>query len=130
MFREALRNEASVQWKGRPLLGRDLYIRILWFHSVPKGGDVDNILKNILDALKEGTVYADDGSIVQITACSIDTRRGFDFREETLSEDAPEGVMDQLLKTLQAKPEHVLYIEVGPTTDAGVAFGPVDGGVV
>ncbi|HEU4752881.1 MAG TPA: hypothetical protein VFU47_07205, partial [Armatimonadota bacterium] len=42
-FQEALRELARDAWLGQNLLSGALYARIVWFHSVPKGGDVDNI---------------------------------------------------------------------------------------
>jgi hypothetical protein len=127
-FQDALRSAAGKVWHSRPLLEGDLYARILWFYTGQKEGDIDNKLKNILDAL-QGTVYVDDSSIVQVTAYSIDRGRDYTVSDATLPSDSPEDVFDRLSLLLEANPKDILYIEVGQAIQGRAVFGPVDGGV-
>lgn len=122
-FVERLRAEATSRFTGEPPLTGDHYARIVWFHK-RKHGDVDNIIKPILDALK-GVVYADDNLIVKCSSERVDTARDYELSYAGM----PAGVASELDSLLAASHEHILYVEVGPVSSRLVAFGLIDGGV-
>ncbi len=99
----------------------DLYIRIVWLHRRPTTQDVDNIAKNILDALK-GVVFADDVAVVQCLTCKVDTGQEYVLVEE----DADLTVWDELNVLLAQERDHVLYMEVGIVPARRIRFGPID----
>ncbi len=123
-FQEAVREAARRKFAGQEPLQGNLYARILWFHRQPTTQDVDNVVKNILDALK-GVVYGDDVSIVQCIASKIDIARGYEIEDRY----APEEAFEELLSMLSQAWPDVLYIEIGTVSTIRVTFGPVDGGV-
>ena len=117
-----MRAEAARRFAGREPLRGELYVRIVWFHRRPTTQDVDNIAKNILDALK-GVVFADDVDVTQCLAYKVNT--GLDYT--IVERGAPDtAVLDELNDLLEE--DHVLYVEVGSASARQVHFGPVDGG--
>jgi hypothetical protein len=121
-FVEKLRAEATSWLSGEPPLTGELYARIVWFHR-RKHGDVDNIIKPILDALS-GVVYADDDLIVKCSSERVDTTGTVDLSDTNI----PPGLFDKLNSLLAAGHDHILYVEIGPLSSRRVAFGPIDGG--
>jgi hypothetical protein len=123
-FQEALGAHAQTVWGTQPRLTGDLYTRIVWFCRAATTQDVDNIAKNVLDALK-GVVFDDDVSIVQCLSCKVDLRRDYVVSDKNL----PAESYDELLRLL-ADPnlKDVLYIEVGPVPGQKAVFGLIDGG--
>jgi hypothetical protein len=103
------------------MLDGPLYVRIIWFQSRFAAGDVDNLAKRILDALK-GIVFQDDGDIVRyLTQKAVTSSHSFLM----VPSEAPTEVAQAELDTLVGNEEHVLYIEVGPVTNSRISFGPV-----
>lgn len=121
-FQENLRNRAFPPVGNVNPLEGNLYARIVWFHRGPTNQDVDNIAKNILDALK-GVCYLDDS---QITACYI-RRARIDLEMVELSLPDPLTIaITELLRILDDDAaRHALYIEIGPVRDDTVYFGQV-----
>jgi Holliday junction resolvase RusA-like endonuclease len=69
-----LLQDAAMALQPRVLAG-PLYVRIIWFQSRPSQGDVDNIPKRILVALK-GIVFDDDDDIARcMTVKTVTTDR-------------------------------------------------------
>lgn len=101
LFQKALRDEAERRFAGQEPLRGDLYVRIVWFHREPTTQDVDNIAKNILDALK-GVVFSDDVVVVQCLIRKIHTAARYDLDDR----GAPVGVMDDITARLVAGPDH------------------------
>ena len=122
-FQDALREKATAGFGAGPQLVGDLFTRITWFHSKKTTQDVDNIAKNIHDALK-GIRFGDDVQIVQCLTCKIDAAREFVIVDHTV----PAGIFDELYSLLADGSDHILCIDVGPTTSSRVVFGPIDGG--
>jgi len=122
-FQSTLRDAARRRFAGSALFEGNLYARILWFHRRRTIKDVDNIIKNILDAL-EGVVFVNDRAITQCVACKINTQESVEIDYS----NAPEDVAVELASLLLTEPEHVLYVEVGQASTR-VVFGPIDGGV-
>jgi Holliday junction resolvase RusA-like endonuclease len=119
-FQESLRTRAFPSLTGvSPLEGR-LYARITWFHRGATSQDVDNIAKNILDALK-GVCYLDDS---QITTCFIRKARIDLEMVELRLPDPVSSVVSELLRLLNDDSvRDVLYLELGPIEDETVYFG-------
>ncbi len=107
--------------RGARLLSGPLYVRIVWFQSRWERGDVDNIAKRVLDALK-GIVFQDDDEIVWcLTQKTLTSDRSFAI-------DASEAPSDTTLSEIEAligSEQHVLYIEIGPITNLTISLGPV-----
>jgi hypothetical protein len=122
-FQEALRAAAQARVGTQPLLEGNLFSRITWFHREKTTQDVDNLAKNIHDALK-GIVFRDDVQIVQCLTGKIDATQPFAVAERT----GPAAVIAQLYSLLSGEHEHVLCIEIGPVSHSRVVFGPIDGG--
>jgi Holliday junction resolvase RusA-like endonuclease len=98
-----------------------LYVRIIWFQQQSTKGDVDNIAKRILDALK-GIVFEDDDDIVRcLTAKTITSSRRFAIIPGEMSSGTTPAEVEALVGTEQ----HVLYVEVGSVKDQRVSLGPV-----
>jgi hypothetical protein len=97
------------------------YARIVWFQPRLAHGDVDNIAKRILDALK-GIVFQDDDEIVWcLTQKTVTSSRSFAID----ASDAPSDRILADLETLIGSGQHALYIEIGPVTDLTISLGPV-----
>lgn len=93
-----------------------LYCRILWFHSYATAQDVDNIVKPILDSLKQ-IVFKDDYQVAQCMAMRVDLSQPYQIEaNEELSDLINSGVVD------------ILYVEIGPLDSQRVRLGPIDGG--
>jgi hypothetical protein len=115
-----LNDQARTQYIGGKLSG-PLYARIIWFHQEPVG-DVDNIIKAILDALEQ-VAYDDDSSVVRCLSEKVDIAAG----DYILGDDP--GVATSVYRRLdtllgQDRP-HILYVEVGELGGQLVGFGPV-----
>jgi hypothetical protein len=123
-FIASLRVMAATNFAGRRMLEGDLYARIIWFHD-RQNGDVDNIIKPILDAL-EGVVYRDDRLIVKCSSERVDLRQTYRLSDAGV----PSELYDELVALLGRNHPHILYVEVGRMTDRQVRFGPIDGGAL
>ena len=118
-YKEQLGDTARAH--GAKILSGPLYARIVWFQLEQTPGDVDNITKPILDALR-GIVYLDDDQIVRrLSEKTITSRRSFSMTPS----EAPTETAQAMLESLVGTEQHVLYIEVGPMTDLRISFGPV-----
>jgi hypothetical protein len=112
---------ASARAHGAKVLSGPLYARIIWFQLEQTPGDVDNMTKPILDALR-GVVYQDDDQIVRrLTEKTVTSSRSFSMTPS----EAPTETTQAELESLVGTEQHVLYIEVGPVTDPRISFGPV-----
>lgn len=116
------RLRAAAATAGAERVDGALYVRIAWFQLRPFQGDVDNIAKHIVDALK-GVVFEDDDAVVQcFSQKAVSTGDGaFELDVSGIPSDA---VLQSLLDLLGDE-EHVLYVEVGPIVDNTVRFGPL-----
>jgi len=115
-----LREIAKAEMAGQNLLTGDLYVHIIWFHSVRSTGDIDNIAKNILDAMKH-IVYEDDEAVVRCQIERVDIRdEDHTFSYRTASPPA----FETLEQRLSSKPKHVVYVEVGPVGPITIRSGP------
>jgi hypothetical protein len=124
-FQGYLAREASHVFAGQPLAG-DLYVRVVWFYR--RGvGDVDNILKPILDAI-EGVVYTNDRSVVKCSSEKVDLRGAYELASDP---GVASGVYLHLGRLLGNESlRHVTYIEVGSVPIRVAVFGPIDGGAL
>lgn len=123
-FIAALRSIAATNHAERQMLDGELYARIVWFHD-RQSGDVDNIVKPILDAL-EGVVYRNDRSVVKCSSERVELRQDYRLSDAGV----PRGVYDELIGLLGQNHSNILYVEVGRITSRQVNFGPIDGGVL
>lgn len=120
VFRAALNQEAAAEFGAAQPLSGALYARIIWFHA-GRQGDVDNIIKPILDGLK-GVCYTDDRSIVK---CAVER---VDFSTATIalsSETVPATEYLDILNAIGGPDPHVLYIEIGQLPTRELYFGAV-----
>ena len=113
--------QESARAHGARLLSGPLYARIIWFQRDWEPGDVDNIAKRVLDALK-GIVFRDDGEIAWcLTQKAVTTSHGFAIDASR----APSDTMQAEIEALISFEQHVLYIEIGPVPDLTISLGPV-----
>ena len=103
--------------------GQPLYSRILWLCRRPNFGDVDNIVKPILDALK-GIVFDDDALISQSLVTRIDPRHAY----EIVDAGEPNEPFQELIDLLSMKLDDIIYVEVGRISSQRLVFGTIDGG--
>ncbi len=122
-YQAALEQLARLHFASRELFDGNLYIRIVWFHSIERVGDVDNIIKPIIDAFK-GVVYLDDESIVKCLSQKVYTKKDFRITQAHL----PSDIYEELIALLGSEEEHIFYVEVGQLTSHSVYFGPIDEG--
>jgi hypothetical protein len=115
-----IRSAAITQ--GHAVLTGRLYARITWFQRLRTSGDVDNIAKLILDALK-GIVFQDDDSIVRCLTQKTVADVAGDYLYDP--NGLPSETIRSELQILLGTEAHVLYIEVGTIIDPRVSFGPV-----
>lgn len=120
-YREALQTQARAIFHAQPLTG-PLYARIVWFYKRRADGDVDNIIKPILDALK-GIVYKDDRTITKCMSERIDKTRDIQISEENITNELYEGIIGLIADDTK---DHGLYIEVGTIVSRQLIFGPID----
>ena len=103
-----------------------LYVRVVWFRNVKSQGDVDNVVKPILDAFKN-RIFDDDEQIVLCLAQRVDA-----FRDYTLSASArtkiPNRKYEEMEQLIAENHAHVLYVEIGAVPQQVVTFGPVEEG--
>lgn len=114
-YRAALRQEATRVMNGRERMRGRLYARVFWFHLRPTTQDADNIVKPILDSLKE-VVFEDDLQIGECFVVRVDLSRHYTF----VGEPNPE-ILPRLLRALSEE-EHVLYLEIGEAREQIVSF--------
>jgi len=122
-YKESVAEEARRAHGDAALMEGDLYARIIWLHNIKARGDIDNIVKPILDALK-GVVYADDSSIAQCLSQHVDATRDYEFSPRFLRED----IADELRNALAQSESHMVYVEVGIVPTQRIRFGLIDGG--
>jgi crossover junction endodeoxyribonuclease RusA len=78
-YQEKIRRSATKRFAGPMVSEGLLYSRLVWLHrGKQQAGDVDNIVKPILDALK-GVIYADDLLVSQSLATRIDVELNRDL---------------------------------------------------
>lgn len=106
----------------KPYLSGELYARILWLHSIKRVGDVDNIIKPILDSLKDN-VYQDDNII---NACAVKAMgiSNFILPSKFLNDD----IFNDFIDVLNESHDHIIYIEVDTLNHKKPFLGPIDGG--
>lgn len=92
------RCQESVEWYF--LDNRPLAVTIYYFPVAPMVGDVDNIVKLILDALKN-VAYPDDRYVERVTVQKFEPGLDWDFANPS----------DQLLAALEAGPP-VVYVRI------------------
>lgn len=121
--------QAKIRDKAIEVLGEDyiipdarFYVRIIWSHSIPVQGDIDNIIKPILDSMN-GVVFTDDRDVIRVMSQRVDIRGGYTLSLPTdtaLSKGAEEYL--ELATT-----NSFIYIEVGKVTDnIGNVFGRIN----
>lgn len=124
-FQQALQHEASAVWQEAPLRGT-LYVRVVWFRNAKSQGDIDNVVKPILDAFKN-RVFDDDEQIVLCLAQRVDV-----FRDYTLSASArtqiPNQKYEEMEQLIADNHPHILYIKIGAMPHQVVTFGPIEEG--
>ena len=119
-FIAGLHREAARRLRGHLPLSGDLYARIIWFHQ-HQTGDLDNIIKPILDALI-GVCYPNDHLVVKCSCEKVDLTAG----EIVLSASTtPPAVFDRLVDLLGRDHDHILYVEVGERPSRDLYFGPI-----
>jgi len=106
------------------LLSGDLYARIIWFYKGRIEGDIDNIIKPILDSIR-GIVYRDDDIVVKCVSERFDKTQDLVISQINISNDL---YQDLILAIADDNTSHNLYIEIGQVTTRTVTFGPIDGG--
>jgi hypothetical protein len=119
-YTAAIQRAARAQGAG--LFDGPLYARITWFQLQRAQGDIDNIAKMILDALK-GIVFHDDDDIVRclIQKTVADEHGVYAYDPSSLPSEAAQLDLQRILP----EEDHVLYIEVGSVTNPLLSFGPV-----
>lgn len=103
-----------------PPLEGELYARIIWFYSGKAQGDIDNMVKPILDALKE-IVYRDDGAVVKCVSEKIDKNNAI------ISSSNITPSLYATLLSMMARDDipHFIYIEIGSLPNRQIVFGSV-----
>lgn len=81
-------------------------VTIYYFPAAPMAGDVDNIVKPILDALV-GTAYQDDQLVERVVAQKFEPEIGWSF-------EAPTEQLSVVLDTVSAsyEPTPVVYVRI------------------
>lgn len=123
-YKAEIRNHAREAFTFEELLSGELYARIIWFYKGRIEGDVDNIIKPILDAIR-GIVYRDDNIVVKCVSEKFDKTRDLVISPINISDDL---YQDLLFAIADDSTNHNLYIEVGQIAPRTVTFGPIDGG--
>jgi len=118
-------SQARDMFSATPFTG-DLYARIIWFYKGRYEGDVDNIIKPILDAIR-GIVYQDDRLVVKCASERFDKTRDITIPQVNISDNLYE---EMLLMIADDAIQHSIYIEIGVATSREVVFGPIDGGII
>lgn len=72
------RKKELVEWSY--LVPQPLEIRIYYFPTAPMGGDIDNIVKPILDAMI-GVIYVDDKTVERVVVQKIEPATVWQFSE-------------------------------------------------
>ena len=120
-YRERLSRRALARFAGAMLAG-PLYSRVVWIHGVPVTGDVDNISKPIIDALK-GVVYRDDFAVVKR---SVERFEKADPALAIQPGDTAGDLLGELIDFLAGDDPHLVYVEVGELRSRRLVFGPID----
>ncbi len=116
-----VRERARLAAPPRPFAHERIYVRIVWFHQVPTQGDLDNIVKPILDAL-EHVVYENDRLVCECLAVRVDASSTYEMSDSPVRDDAYASLVD----ALDQESGHVVYIEVGEAGPQRVRFGPIE----
>lgn len=98
------RRNQTVEWAF--LEPEPLALTIYYFPIAPMGGDVDNIIKPILDALI-GILYLDDKSIERVSVQKFEPAGGWQFLDPS---EQLTGALD--IVTASEVPTPVVYVHV------------------
>jgi hypothetical protein len=103
---DAARNRIAEIAEWTYLEPQPLALTIYYFPIAPMGGDIDNIVKPIMDALI-GVVYLDDKSVERVTAQKFEPATAWEF-------SAPSEQLAAALDTALASedPTPVVYVHV------------------
>jgi hypothetical protein len=125
-FIERMRGEAARRFQGEPMFEGHLYARITWLHDNQQG-DLDNIIKAILDAL-QSVVYASDRLLVKCLAEKIDlSQENVDLEgDDQTARDEVSPIRDEVLALIEERHPHILYVEIGEVGSQRLIFGPVE----
>lgn len=106
VVREAARRRAEDVVELIWLEEEPLAVAIYYFPTAPMDGDVDNIVKPILDALI-GTAYLDDRAIERVLSQKFEPGIGWSF-------NAPTELLSAALDTISAsdEPAPVVYVRI------------------
>ncbi|MCG8348537.1 MAG: RusA family crossover junction endodeoxyribonuclease [Chloroflexales bacterium] len=122
-YKEELAKYARESFTSTEPLSGELYARIIWFCKGRIEGDIDNIIKPILDSVR-GIVYQDDDIIVKCVSERFDKTRDLVISQINISNEL---YQDLLLVIADDNTNHNLYIEIGHIKERTVIFGPIDG---
>ncbi len=118
-FQRDFHSDALRNHRGTPMRTGRLYVRIVWFHDGP-AGDLDNIIKPILDALI-AIAYPDDHLVAKCACEKVDLSGHFTLSTRDILPDA----YSDLITLISGTPQHIIYVEVRPLPSGAVVFGPV-----
>jgi Holliday junction resolvase RusA-like endonuclease len=125
-YKNLLSEKAKQEFSDRKIFITDLYIKIIWCHRLRPEQDIDNILKPILDSLKE-VIYRDDKIICQCHLYRIDLRRNPEIiSTEDMDVEIIKTTTDMQNLIKQPDNNHILYIEVGNVSEMKIVPGPVE----
>lgn len=118
-YQDRIRSAATRWMAGQPPLTGRLYARVVWMRLRDEPGDVDNILKRLLDGL-ERVVFENDRDVAELLVQRVG------LRECELSEERFESaVFDELDQLVVDEVPHILYVEIGAKELQLVEFGPI-----
>lgn len=125
-YRERVRKAARAT-AGTALLNGRLYARVIWFYRRHRVGDVDNLVKPILDSLK-GVVFNDDREVAECQVVAVDLDRSYRFLTGT-DQDAllAQADIDRQLQT-RSNPADWFYVEIGNGDEPALVVGAPTGG--
>lgn len=102
-----MRQAAGERWGDRVPLTEPVAITIVYFYRFG-AGDVDNIIKPILDAMS-GLVYDDDVRVMQVTARKTELISGLDIRDPDPDlAEAVDGGSDFVYIRIDPSPDETL----------------------
>ena len=106
----------------QPFSSGRLYARILWLHASGRDGDIDNIVKPLLDSFI--SIAYDDDKLIEICAVKTMPVSSFELSDRYLNAQLFDVFQMALLCPDN---DHILYIEIDRFEDDFPFFGPIDG---
>lgn len=118
-YQARIRTAAARRMAGAPPRTGRLYARVVWMQLRDVPGDVDNILKRLLDVLEQ-VVFENDRDVAELLVQRVGLREC-----ELSGARFASDVFDELDQLVVAEEPHILYVEVGAKELQLVEFGPI-----